>query len=94
MPDPICDEAAASDPELAALRATVARLERELVEQAADANRTIADAQKRMFWLDELQIDLDNVLARPFVAPVVVTSIKGVRRLRREAARLRRRGKT
>jgi hypothetical protein len=94
MPDPICDEAAAFDPELAALRATVARLERELVEQAADANRTIGEAQKRMFWLDELQIDLDSVFARPFVAPVVVTSIKGIRRLRRATARLRRRRTT
>ena len=94
MPDPICDEAAGVDPELAALRATVARLERELVEQAAAANRALADAQKRLFWLDELRVDLDDVFARPLVAPVVVTSVKGLRRLRRVTARLRRRRAT
>ena len=94
MPDPICDETAAFDPELAALRATVARLERELAEQAASANKALAEAQRRTFWLDELRIDLDDIFARPFVAPVVVTGLKGVRRLRREAARLRRRRTT
>ena len=94
MADPPVSEAAALEAELEALRATVARLERELVEQAAAANTAIADAQKRMFWLDELRIDLNDVFARPLVAPVAVTSVKGLRRLRREVARLRRRRAT
>jgi cell division septum initiation protein DivIVA len=42
-----------------ALRAQLAELERRLAEQAAAANLAIAQAQKRVYWLDRWHIDLD-----------------------------------
>lgn len=51
--------------EIEQLRARVASLERELVEQAARANAAVAAAQERTYWLDRLRIDPDRVMERP-----------------------------
>lgn len=81
----------ARDAELRSLRAQVARLEAELAEQAASANAQIAEAQRRMYWLDRLELDLNATLARPWLAFVVTAPLKVVRRLRYESGRVRRR---
>jgi hypothetical protein len=50
--------------ELEALRARVAALERELVEQVAKANAATAAAQERLYWLDRWQLDLNALMER------------------------------
>jgi hypothetical protein len=49
--------------ENARLRARVAKLERQLGEQAAAANAAIAAAQDRAYWLDRARIDLNRLMA-------------------------------
>lgn len=84
-------EADARDEELEVLRARVEQLEHELAEQAAGANAQIAEAQRRMYWLDRLELDLNMTLARPWLAFVVTAPLKAVRRLRYENGRMLRR---
>ena len=59
---------AATDDELRrdiqALRARLAALERERVEQAASANAAVAAAQDRVYWLDRWHLDLNAVMNR------------------------------
>lgn len=50
--------------ENAELRARVGRLESELAEQAAAANRAIAAAQERAYWLDRWHLDLNALMKR------------------------------
>ena len=77
--------------ELAALRARVAQLELELVEQASSANAKLAELQRQAYWLDRLEIDLDEALAHPGAAFAATYATKVVRRLRRVSRRVRRR---
>jgi hypothetical protein len=79
------------DEEVAALRARVAALEAELVEQAARCNAALAAAQERVAWLDRLDLDLDRTLARPPVRLAVLGSVGVVRRARRARGAVRRR---
>jgi hypothetical protein len=51
--------------EVEALRARVAELERELFEREAWANRAVAEAQQRVYWLDRWGIDLNALMQRP-----------------------------
>jgi hypothetical protein len=51
--------------EIEQLRARVAALEAELVEQAARTERTVADAQERTYWLDRWHLDLNALMQRP-----------------------------
>jgi acetyl-CoA carboxylase alpha subunit len=75
--------------ELAALRTRVAELERQLIEVEAWANRAVAQAQERVYWLDRWQIDLNAVMQRPGAAQfrAAVRVFRGayrfVRRIRR-----------
>jgi hypothetical protein len=78
----------ARDAELQALRDRVSQLEAELAGQAASANAQIAELQRRMYWLDELSIDLNAVLARRWLAAIVSLPLKVVRRLRYERGRM------
>jgi hypothetical protein len=78
------------DDELAVLRTRIEQLEDELAEQAASANAQIAEAQRRMYWLDRLDLDLNVTLGRPAAAAAVLVPLTIVRRLRRETARVRR----
>ena len=48
--------------EAARLRAQVTQLEDELASLQAWANAVVADAQKRVYWLDRLHLDLDPVM--------------------------------
>ena len=44
------------------LRARVAQLEDELASLQEWANGVVADAQKRVYWLDRLHLDLDPIM--------------------------------
>lgn len=79
------------DDEVRELRARVAALEAQLADQAARANAAIAAAQDRTAWLDRLDLDLDQTLARRPVRVAVVGSLGVVRRLRRLRGAVRRR---
>jgi hypothetical protein len=51
--------------ELERLRARVATLEAELVEEQARADAAVAHWQDRAYWLDRLHIDLNALMRRP-----------------------------
>ena len=61
-----------------ALRARVAELERRLAEQSAAANAAVAQAQKRVYWLDRWHVDLD-VWARSPQLRVLRAAVRSVR---------------
>jgi hypothetical protein len=50
--------------ELEWLRARVSALEAELLEVEASANRAVADAQERAYWLDRWRIDINAIMDR------------------------------
>jgi hypothetical protein len=54
--------------ELEQLRARVAALEAELAEQAARAERAVAAAQERAYWLDRWHLDLNALMRKPGAA--------------------------
>ncbi len=76
--------------EVQRLRERVAELERELATQAARTNALLADAQRRTYWLDRLNLDLDVTLARPPVRLALLGAIGAVRRIRVLRGRIRR----
>jgi hypothetical protein len=51
--------------EIERLRARVAALEAELVEQAARTERIVAEAQERTYWLDRWHLDLNALMRKP-----------------------------
>lgn len=51
-----------SEAEIAQLRARVAMLEAELLEQQRRANAAVAAAQRRVYWLDRWHLDLDRLV--------------------------------
>lgn len=51
--------------EIERLRARVAELESRLVEVEDWANRAVAAAQERVYWLDRWHIDLNELMRRP-----------------------------
>jgi hypothetical protein len=51
--------------EIETLRARVAELERENLELQARANRAVAAAQERAYWLDRWHLDLNALMERP-----------------------------
>lgn len=54
--------------EIERLRARVAQLERELVDQAARSNRVVAESQERLYWLDRWHVDLNELMRKPGAA--------------------------
>jgi hypothetical protein len=50
--------------EIQRLRARVAELETEVVEAQAWANRVVAAAQERTYWLDRWHLDVNEVMRR------------------------------
>jgi hypothetical protein len=68
--------------ELEALRARVAQLERERAEQIAAANRAVAAAQERVYWLDRWHVDLNALMEKPGAA-----ELRGAIRLARGTIR-------
>ena len=77
--------------EIEQLRARVAALEAELVEQAARTERIVAEAQERTYWLDRWHLDLNALMRKPGAAEArllfrafraVVRRLKTLRRRR------------
>jgi hypothetical protein len=64
--------------EIDALRSQVAELERRLAAQQAAANAALAQAQKRVYWLDRWHVDLD-VWARSRQLRAVRAAVRWVR---------------
>jgi hypothetical protein len=50
--------------EIEGLRAQVAALEAQLVETEAWANRAVAEAQEKTYWLDRWHVDLNKLMRR------------------------------
>jgi hypothetical protein len=75
--------------EIEQLRAQVAALERELVEQAERCERIVAEAQERLYWLERWHVDLNAVMERPG-AEEARAAFRGVRKLVRGAKKVKR----
>lgn len=56
--------AAEDQDEIARLRERVASLEAQLLETEAWANRVVAEAQDRTYWLDRWHLDLNALMRR------------------------------
>jgi hypothetical protein len=54
--------------EIERLQARVAALEAELVAQAERAERAVAAAQERAYWLDRWHLDLNALMRKPGAA--------------------------
>lgn len=50
--------------EIEVLRAQVAALEAQLAETEAWANRAVAEAQEKTYWLDRWHVDLNKLMRR------------------------------
>jgi hypothetical protein len=61
-------ETDAQQAEIERLRARVAVLEQELVEQAARTERIVAETQERTYWLDRWHLDLNALMEKPGAA--------------------------
>lgn len=83
-------EHADAQTEIAALRARIVELERELAEQARTTNALVATSQERLYWFDRWGIDLGRVMARPG-AEGVLNGLKVVRSGVRKARQAKRR---
>jgi hypothetical protein len=76
--------------EIARLRARVAALEAELAEVEAWANRAVAAAEERVYWLDRWHLDLNRLMERPGAAEFRA-ALRAVRTAYRLLTRVRRR---
>jgi hypothetical protein len=74
--------------ELERLRARVAELERERVEEAARANAAVAAAEQRVYWLDRWHVDLNAVMRRRGAAQARA-AMRGARAVVRAVRRLK-----
>ncbi len=75
--------------ELEQLRARVAALEAELAEQAARAERAVAAAQERAYWLDRWHLDLNALMRKPGAAQFRAL-LRGMRWVTRGAKKVKR----
>lgn len=75
--------------EIDLLRARVAALEAELVEQAERAERAVAAAQERAYWLDRWHLDLNALMRKPGAAQVR-GAIRALRAILRALKRVKR----
>jgi hypothetical protein len=79
--------------EIERLRARVAELEDELVEQAARTERVVAKAQERTYWLDRWHLDLNALMRKPGAAQFralvrgVRFFVRGLKKVKRTLAR-------
>lgn len=81
---------AEEEAEIARLRARVAAVEAELVEVEAWANRAVASAEERVYWLDRWHLDLNRLMERPGAAEFRA-GLRAVRAAYRLLNRVRRR---
>lgn len=75
--------------EIERLRARVAQLETELVEQAERTNRIVAEAQERAYWLDRWHLDLNALMRKPGAAQFRA-GVRGVRWVMRGVKKVKR----
>jgi hypothetical protein len=75
--------------EVEQLRQRVALLETQLLETEAWANRQIAAAQDKVYWLDRWNLDLNAVMARP-AAHRFRAGLRAVRSVVRATRKLKR----
>jgi predicted nucleic acid-binding Zn-ribbon protein len=79
--------------EIEQLRARVAALEAELAEQAARAERAVAAAQERAYWLDRWHLDLNALMRKPGAAQfrallrAARTVVRGLKKVKRTLVR-------
>jgi hypothetical protein len=75
--------------EIERLRARVAALERELVEQAERTARVVAEAQERTYWLDRWHLDLNALMRRRGAgeARALIRLLRGAARAAKRAKR-------
>lgn len=80
--------------EVEQLRARVAALEAELVEQAARTERIVAQVQERTYWLDRWHLDLNALMQRPGAAEfrALVRAARAVMRALKKVKRTLTRG--
>lgn len=85
----VSTEAPDAQSEIERLRARVAALEARLAETEAWANRAVARAQERTYWLDRWGVDLNALMARPAAdrARAVARAIRDVWRAARRIVR-------
>jgi hypothetical protein len=81
---------AEQEAEIVRLRARVAALELELVEQAERSNRIVAESQERLYWLERWHVDL-NALMRKRGAAEFRAAVRIVRAVMRRLKRMKRR---
>lgn len=75
--------------EIERLRARVAALEQELVEQAERTGRIVADAQQRTYWLERWHVDI-NALMRRRGAGEARAAFRALRKVARGLKRVKR----
>lgn len=83
-------EEQSSQEEIKRLRARIEQLEAQVADVEAWANKAVADAQVKTYWLDRWHLDLNAVMQRR-VAERLRAVARGVRSVYRSAGRLRRR---
>jgi hypothetical protein len=79
--------------EVEALRARVAMLEAQVAETEAWANRAVAEAQEKTYWLDRWHLDL-NAMMRRRSADRARAAARGLRPLVRALRKLSQRFRT
>ena len=75
--------------EIEVLRAQVTALEAQLAETEAWANRAVAEAQEKTYWLDRWHVDLNKLMRREG-ADRLRAGARGVRAVVRRVRRLMR----
>jgi hypothetical protein len=79
--------------EIERLRARVAQLEAELVDQADRTNRIVAEMQERAYWLDRWHVDLNALMRKPGASEframlrAIRKVVRGLKKLKRTLAR-------
>jgi hypothetical protein len=75
--------------EIERLRARVAALEQELLEQAERTARIVAETQERTYWLDRWHLDVNALMARRGAREVraLIRMLRGVMRAAKRAKR-------
>lgn len=76
--------------DVAALKARIAELERELADRTERAALAVAAAQERTYWLDRWHLDLNRVMENP-LARRLDAAQRAARRVKRAAGSVRRR---
>jgi hypothetical protein len=83
-------ERAGEQAEIERLRARVQALENELIEVQERANKAVAAAQERAYWLERWHVDLNALMRRPG-ARELRAALRGIRSVTRQLKKLKRR---